>query len=494
MARLLRPDATGAGRRRLAKLARCRARADRRIVRTARQVGSFPAEVAPTDLSVARKQVHVQSIIAAYRYLGNRWANLDPLQRQERPQIPELEPAFYDLTEADMDIVFSASNTYFGPENMTLREIIKALRQTYCGSIGAEYMYISDPTQKRWIQQRLESVRSTPAFSTAEKLHILERLTAAEGLERFLHTKFVGQKRFSLEGGETFIASMDELIQRAGASGVEEIVIGMAHRGRLNVLVNTLGKMPKELFAEFEGKPGLRPAGRRRQVPHGFFQRHFDAGRTGAPVTGVQPVAPRDRQSGGRGLGARAPGAAWRRRRRQGAAVLVHGDAAFAGQGVVMETLNLAQTRGYGTGGTVHIVINNQIGFTTSDPRDTRSTIVLHRRREDDRGAGVPRERRRSRKRWYWPDAARDGLRQEFDQRRRDRHRLLPPARPQRTGHAGRYAAADVQEDRRTRRHPQAVRRQAGDAGNGGCRGARPDGQGLSAGDGGGRARPPSRC
>ena len=179
------------------------------------KAGTFQPKVAPTDLSVARKQVHVQSIIAAYRYLGNRWANLDPLQRQERPSIPELEPAFYDLTEADMDTEFSASNTYFGQEQMTLREIVKALRQTYCANIGAEYMYISDPTQKRWIQQRLESVRSTPSFTSEEKLHILERLTAAEGLERFLHTKYVGQKRFSLEGGETFIPCMDELIQRA---------------------------------------------------------------------------------------------------------------------------------------------------------------------------------------------------------------------------------------------------------------------------------------
>ncbi|HVK92678.1 MAG TPA: 2-oxoglutarate dehydrogenase E1 component, partial [Mycoplana sp.] len=147
--------------------------------------------VAPTDLSVARKQVHVQSIIAAYRFLGSRWADLDPLKRQERPAIPELEPAFYDLTEADMDTEFSAANTYFGQEQMTLREIIKALRQTYCGTLGAEFMYISDPTQKRWLQQRLESIRSTPNFSAQEKRDILERLTAAEGLERFLHTKYV---------------------------------------------------------------------------------------------------------------------------------------------------------------------------------------------------------------------------------------------------------------------------------------------------------------
>ncbi|MGE5337522.1 MAG: 2-oxoglutarate dehydrogenase E1 subunit family protein, partial [Gemmatimonadota bacterium] len=170
------------------------------------KTGTLRPAVAPTDLSVARKQVHVQSIIAAYRFLGARWADLDPLKRQERPQIPELEPTFYDLTEADMDIVFSAANTYFGQEQMTLRDIVKALRQTYCGTIGAEFMYISDPAEKRWWQQRLESIRSTPSFDAEKKRHILERLTAAEGMERYLHTKFVGQKRFSLEGGESFIA------------------------------------------------------------------------------------------------------------------------------------------------------------------------------------------------------------------------------------------------------------------------------------------------
>jgi 2-oxoglutarate dehydrogenase E1 component len=337
--------------------------------------GKLRPTVAPTDLSVARKQVHVQSIIAAYRFLGARWADLDPLKRQERPAIAELEPAFYDLTEADMDIVFSASNTYFGQEQMTLREIIMALRQTYCGTIGAEYMYISDPAQKRWWQQKLESTRSTPAFTLDEKRRILDRLTAAEGLERFLHTKYVGQKRFSLEGGESFIAAMDEVVQRAGENGAEEIVIGMAHRGRLNVLVNTLGKMPKDLFAEFEGKAGS-------DLPAGDVKYHngfsSDVPTPGGPVHLSLAFNPSHLEI----VNPVVEGSVRARQERRGDAegakvlpVLVHGDAAFAGQGVVMETLNLAQTRGYGTGGTVHIVINNQIGFTTSDPRDTRSTL-----------------------------------------------------------------------------------------------------------------------
>jgi 2-oxoglutarate dehydrogenase E1 component len=327
------------------------------------------------DLTTARKQVFVQSLIGAYRFLGSQWANLDPLKRRERPNIPELEPAFYDFTEADMDQTFNANNLYFGYEQASLRDIIKALRDTYCGTIGAEYMYLSDPEQKRWWKEKLESIRSTPNFSVDKKKHILNRLTAAEGLERFLHTKYVGQKRFSLEGGESFIASMDEVVRHGGANGVQEIVIGMAHRGRLNVLVNTLGKMPADLFAEFEGKHV-------DDLPAGDVKYHkgfsSDVSTEGGPVhlslafnpshlEIVNPVvegsakARMDRRGDDSGL--------------QVLPVQIHGDAAFAGQGVVMETLNLAQTRGYGTHGTLHIVINNQIGFTTSDPRDARSTL-----------------------------------------------------------------------------------------------------------------------
>ncbi|MGZ8274731.1 MAG: 2-oxoglutarate dehydrogenase E1 component, partial [Burkholderiaceae bacterium] len=238
-----------------------------------------------------------------------------------------------------------------------------------------EFMYISDPAQKRWIQQRLESIRSTPAFTAEQKRHILDRLTAAEGLERYLHTKYVGQKRFSLEGGESFIAAMDELVQRAGSKGVQEIVIGMAHRGRLNVLVNTLGKMPKELFAEFEGKAAS-------DLPAGDVKYHngfsSDITTPGGPVHLSLAFNPSHLEI----VNPVVEGSVRARQERRGdkegdtvLPVLVHGDAAFAGQGVVMETLNLAQTRGYGTGGTVHIIINNQIGFTTSDPRDTRSTM-----------------------------------------------------------------------------------------------------------------------
>ncbi|MCU0927652.1 MAG: 2-oxoglutarate dehydrogenase E1 component [Burkholderiaceae bacterium] len=340
------------------------------------KANAFALKTSSADLAIARKQVHVQSLIAAYRFLGSRWADLDPLKRAERPKIPELEPAFYDLTESDMDLTFSATNTYFTKaEDMTLREIVQALRETYCGTVGAEFMHITDPAEKRWWQERLESIRSKPTFTAEQKKHILERLTAAEGLERYLHTKYVGQKRFSLEGGESFIASMDELVQRGGERGVQEIVIGMAHRGRLNVLVNTLGKMPKDLFAEFDHTaPEHLPAGDVK-YHQGFSS---DVTTPGGPVHLSLAFNPSHLEIVNPVVEGSVKARLDRRGDKTGAQVLpviVHGDAAFAGQGVVMETLALAQTRGYFTGGTVHIVINNQIGFTTSDPRDSRSTL-----------------------------------------------------------------------------------------------------------------------
>jgi 2-oxoglutarate dehydrogenase E1 component len=340
------------------------------------RANAFGNKASGADLAVARKQVAVQSLIAAYRFLGSRWADLDPLKRQERAKIPELEASFYGFSEADLDISFSATNTYFTTaEQMTLREILQALRDTYCGSIGMEYMHITEPSEKRWWQQRLEAIRSKPTFTADEKKHILDRLTAAEGLERYLHTKYVGQKRFSLEGGESFIASMDEIIQHSGSQGVQEIVIGMAHRGRLNVLVNTLGKTPKELFSEFDHTaPENLPSGDVK-YHQGFSS---DVSTPGGPVHLSLSFNPSHLEIVNPVVEGSVKARLDRRGDKDGRSVLpiiVHGDAAFAGQGVVMETLALAQTRGYYTGGTVHIVINNQIGFTTSDPRDTRSTL-----------------------------------------------------------------------------------------------------------------------
>jgi 2-oxoglutarate dehydrogenase E1 component len=329
-----------------------------------------------TDLSAASHQVSVQSLISAYRSLGVHYADVDPLKRQERPTIPELDPGFYGLTEADLDQSYLATSTFFSPAStMSLRDMIKALRDTYCRSIGAEFSYISDPVVKRWIQERLESALGAPAVSAERKKHILQQLTDAEGLERFLHTKYVGQKRFSLEGGESFIAAMDELVNYAAENGVQEIVVGMAHRGRLNLLVNIMGKMPSDLFAEFEGKHTQDLTDGDVKYHNGFSS---DLPTRGGPVHLSLAFNPSHLEIVNPGVEGSVRARQERRGDAQGAQVLpvlVHGDAAFAGQGVVMETLNLAQTRGYGTGGTVHIVINNQIGFTTSDPRDTRSTL-----------------------------------------------------------------------------------------------------------------------
>ena len=327
------------------------------------------------DSEMGRKRVAVQQLIAAYRNVGNRWANTDPLKRTERQDIPELDPAFYGFTDGDMDIVFNTSNTFFGRAEMSLRDLLQALRETYCGTIGAEYMFITDQKIKKWWQEKLESIRSKPSFNVDKKRQILDRITAAEGLERYLQAKYVGQKRFSLEGGESFIACMDELIHEAGAKGVQEIVIGMAHRGRLNVLINTLGKMPKDLFAEFEHKgPETLPAGDVK-YHQGFSS---DISTPTGPVHVSLSFNPSHLEI----VNPVVEGSARARMDRRGDVlgqqvlpVLVHGDAAIAGQGVMQETLAMAEVRGYSTGGTVHIVINNQIGFTTSDPRDLRSSL-----------------------------------------------------------------------------------------------------------------------
>jgi len=324
---------------------------------------------------MGRKRVAVQQLIAAYRNVGNRWANLDPLKRTERPDIPELNPSFYGFSDGDMDIVFNTSNTFFGKNNMTLRDLLQALRETYCGTLTAEFMYIADQKIKKWWQEKLESIRSTPKFTNEQRRQILDRVTAAEGLERYLQAKYVGQKRFSLEGGDSFIPCMDELIQGAGKKGVQEIVIGMAHRGRLNVLVNVLGKSPKDLFAEFDHTA-------QEDLPAGDVKYHqgfsSDISTPGGPVHLSLSFNPSHLEI----VNPVVEGSARARMERRNDAkgdqvlpVLVHGDAAIAGQGVMQETLALSEVRGYSTGGTVHIVINNQIGFTTSDPRDLRSSL-----------------------------------------------------------------------------------------------------------------------
>src|SRR3989454_6150419 len=338
------------------------------------QLGGQAKTLRAEPVTPERLQVAALLLVTAYRISGSRWATVDPLKRMARPPQPELEPGFYDLAEADLDQTVNAGS-FVGIDRTSLRNLLQALRDTYCRNIGYEYMFISDRVQRQWIQEKIEPVRGMPKLSAEQQKHLLRKLTEAEHLERYLHTKYVGQKRFSLEGGESVIPCIDELIQRAGANGVQEIVIGMAHRGRLNVLVNVLGKMPADLFLEFEGKGA-------QELPSGDVKYHngfsSDISTAGGPVHLSLAFNPSHLEI----VNPVVEGSVRARQRRrndktgdQVLPILVHGDAAFAGQGVVMETLNLSGTRGYGTGGTVHIIVNNQIGFTTSDPRDARSTL-----------------------------------------------------------------------------------------------------------------------
>ena len=350
-----------------------------RVVESFIQLAKNRRLAAPmVDAAAMHKQVLVLRLISKYRTVGFFQADLDPLQRAERPYIADLDVKTYGFTDADLDNDFDIGSYKGAPQGgsrMRLRDLIAALQQTYCRTFGAEYMYISDTTQKRFIQQRLEPLRSRPSYAPEFRRHILERLTAAETLERYLGTKYVGQKRFSAEGGDTMIPMLDHLIQKAGAGGVQEMVIGMAHRGRLNVLVNTLGKMPKDLFAEFEGR-------HHDDLPAGDVKYHqgfsSDVVTPGGPMHLTLAFNPSHLEI----VDPVVEGSVRARQDRrkdstfdQVLALLIHGDAAIAGQGVVQETLNLSQTRGYRTGGTIHLVVNNQIGFTTSDPRDTRGTL-----------------------------------------------------------------------------------------------------------------------
>jgi 2-oxoglutarate dehydrogenase E1 component len=327
------------------------------------------------DATTMAKQVLVLRMISKFRTLGFYHADLDPLKRHEPPYIADLDLRTYGFSEADLDTEFDVGSLRAGPARMRLRDIVSMLRETYTRTLGLEYMYISDSQTRRFLQERVEPTRARPSFTPAERRHVLERLTAAETLERYLHTKYVGQKRFSGEGGDTMIPMLDHLIQRAGAAGVQEIVMGMAHRGRLNVLVNTMGKMPADLFSEFEGKVA-------QALPAGDVKYHqgfsSDVATPGGPVHVTLAFNPSHLEIVNPVVEGSVRARQHRRGDRMGDQVLpvvIHGDAAIAGQGVNQECLNMAQTRGYYTGGTVHIVVNNQIGFTTSDPRDTRGTL-----------------------------------------------------------------------------------------------------------------------
>ncbi len=326
-----------------------------------------------TEESV-KKQSAVARLINHYRVRGHQIANTNPLGKTAQQPI-DMDPSYYGLSEPDMETLFDTGALY-GVDRLPLRKIIANLKDTYCGSIGSEFMHIDDTHIRRWLINRLESPKANQALDAEQKRWILKLLTAAEGIETHLQNKFVGQKRFSLEGGESLIPVLDELIQRAGSKGVKEIVIGMAHRGRLNVLVNILGKSPASLFEEFAGNYTLAPGMSSGDVKYhmGFSSNigtpggavHLALAFNPSHLEIINPVVEgsvkaRQDRAGENGQATVIP-------------VLIHGDAAFAGQGIVMETLNMSQTRAFSTGGTIHIVINNQIGFTTSHPQDARST------------------------------------------------------------------------------------------------------------------------
>ncbi len=320
-----------------------------------------------------RKQVRVVQLISAYRQRGHQQAKLDPLALNERPDVPDLTLSFHELSEADLDTTFQVGTVYFGRAEATLAQIRSDLESTYCAQVGAEFMHIVDTEERHWIMSRMEAVRSAPEFATQRRLNILRQLNGAEGLERSLGSKYPGTKRFGLEGGESLVPMMAEAIQRIGGYGAKEICIGMAHRGRLNMLVNILGKNPVHLFDEFEGKATYSGSGdvkyhqgfsSNMMTPGGEV--HLSLAFNPSHLEIVSPVVEGSVRA--------------RQDRREDASgdsvvpIVIHGDAAFAGQGVVMETFQMSQTRAYRTGGTLHIVLNNQIGFTTSERADARST------------------------------------------------------------------------------------------------------------------------
>jgi 2-oxoglutarate dehydrogenase E1 component len=324
----------------------------------------------------AEKQAGVLRLVRSYRLYGHLRAEVDPIRLRPTAPVPDLDPYFQGLTDADRDTVFN-TGTLVGPSQLTLAQIEDRLKKTYTGHIGLEYIHISDVAQRRWLEERFERSLGRPAYDAAFKRRLLERLTSAEGLERYLHARYVGQKRFSLEGAEALIPMMDVLIHRADQQQVKELVIGMAHRGRLNMLINVMGKPPGALFSAFEGRAPSDPV----EIMSGDVKYHEGHSADIALSNGDLHMALAFNPSHLEIINPVVAGAVRARIDRRGGrsdqvlGVLVHGDAAFWGQGVVYETFNLTQTRAYSCGGIVHIVVNNRIGFTLSNPVDYRSTL-----------------------------------------------------------------------------------------------------------------------
>ena len=358
--------------------------AHRPVLKRFRQLGKLNGKSAIAGATGSRnparadKQAEVLRLLNAYRVRGHQKADLDPMRLSHRPETPDLELDFHGLDSGDLDTVFNTA-TFAGKHEMTLRGLLSLLKRIYCDTIGVEYMHIADTPQRRWIQNRLEGAAGRFNFTAQQKKAILVQLTHSEGLEKYLHTKYVGQKRFSLEGAESLIPLIHGLIQRVGSQGVKEFVLAMAHRGRLNALVNILGKSPRDLFEEFEGKTSEHE---QQSYYSGDVKYHMGFSSEMDTPGGVVHVAMGFNPSHLEIIDPVVAGSTRARQTRRGdterkqvMAVLVHGDAAFAGQGVVMELFNMSQARGFQIGGTMHLVINNQIGFTTDNPVDTRSTL-----------------------------------------------------------------------------------------------------------------------
>ncbi len=335
-----------------------------------------PTQLVPSVEFTDHKQAGVSRLVNSYRIRGHEIAKLDPLGKAHHGPVADLELAFHDLENADLQHEFD-TGSLAAPARMKLADILILVQRVYCKSIGVEYMHIVDTAKRDWLRQRLEGPQGHYAVNDEERLRILQMLTAAEGLEKYLHTRYVGQKRFSLEGGDSLIPLLHETMLYTGTNGVQEVVIGMAHRGRLNVLVNILGKSPSMLFDEFEGKHANNDPDRPGDVKYhlGFAsdiqtpggEMHMALAFNPSHLEIVDPVV---------------LGSARARQARRGdhshdqvMPILIHGDAAFSGQGVIMELFQMSEVRGFAVGGTLHIVINNQIGFTTSKLEDTRSTL-----------------------------------------------------------------------------------------------------------------------
>jgi len=349
------------------------------LARRAYSIGA-PAAAGTGAVSsdAAAKQGAVSRLVQVYSNRGHLVADIDPLGLMNRPVPEVLELSHFGLSNADLETEFlTGSRIDAIPKRMKLKDIVAQLRQIYCGTIGAEFAHVSDSTERLWLQNRFQEGRVTNRYSAEEKKTFLRHLTAAEGLERYLATKYPAQKRFSLEGGDALVPLVDDLIQQGGLRGVEEMVIGMAHRGRLNLLVNVVGKSPQKLFSEFEGhydvnhmqgsgdvkyhkgfSTDIKTPGGNVHVAMAFNPSHLEVVN---PVVEGSVRARQQRRSDIKGD--------------KVLALLIHGDAAFAGQGVVMETLQMSQVRGFYTGGSVHVIINNQVGFTISKPEDARSTM-----------------------------------------------------------------------------------------------------------------------